>query len=129
MFPTIEVSHSDFAPREAFQSESLIYVPACDHEDEDWTSLECCLWEAPANMFKKYPLKSRYDNVKDTKYFDELFRGTLVIPDAGIYDFLDDLEALCQEADAPPFEHIYKLYRGLDLRRTEIDTEIVIEIR
>ena len=80
-------------------------------------------------MLKKYPLKSRYDHVKDTKHFVDLFQDTLAIPDAGIYDFLDDLEALRQEADAQPFEHIYELYRALDLRRTEMDTEIVIEIR
>lgn len=53
----------------------------------------------------------------------------LAIPGAGIYDFLDDLEALRQEADAQPFEQIYELYRGLDLRRTEMGIEIVIEIR
>ena len=67
--------------------------------------------------------------IKVTKYFNELFQGMLAIPGAGIYDFLDDLEALRQEADAQPFEQIYELYRGLDLRRTEMGIEIVIEIR
>lgn len=80
-------------------------------------------------MLKKCPLKWRYRRVKDTKHFVELFRDTLAIPDAGIYDFLDELEVLRQDVGAQDPEVIYELYRGLDLRQTEMDTEIVKEIR
>lgn len=80
-------------------------------------------------MLEKFPLKWRYRHVKDTKHFVELFRDTLAIPDAGIYDFLDELEALRQDGGAQHLEVIYKLYQGLDLRRTEMDTKIVKEIR
>ena len=80
-------------------------------------------------MLEKIPLKWRYDHVKDTKHFVELFQDTLAIPDAGIYDFLDELEALSQDVDFPHHQVIYELYQGLELRRTEMDIEIVKEIR
>lgn len=80
-------------------------------------------------MVGKFPLKSRYDHVKDAKHFVELFRDTLKIQDAGIYDFLHELEALCQDVDAQRPEVIYELYQALDLRRADMDIEIVKEIQ
>lgn len=81
-------------------------------------------------MVCRYPLKWRYDHVKDMKYIAELFQDTLAIPNASIRDLLLDLEE-CYYSDycTVCFDHICNLYRELDQRRTEMDSKAVEDIR
>lgn len=81
-------------------------------------------------MVWRYPLKWRYGNVRDAKYFAELFQNTLAIPDASIEDLLKDLEHYrLRYTDIECFDHICSLYQELDRRRTAMDSRIVQDIR
>lgn len=73
-------------------------------------------------------MKARYSHVKSTKRFVDLFLDTLEIPNAGTYDFFDDLQ-MHRMHNTGTFGHFYKLYEELDLRRRKMDTETAKKIQ
>ncbi|THC92934.1 hypothetical protein EYZ11_007577 [Aspergillus tanneri] len=120
--------HESVTPDISRDTVRLIYLPAYGDEETCWTLPDYCLWEAPADMNVKYSLRAAYDQVKDTKYIIGFFRDTLSIPDAGVYDFLDEL-AEVQGGGPDIFDHVYNIYQELYKRRTEMDSDVANDIR
>ncbi|KAL4784029.1 hypothetical protein BJX76DRAFT_348158 [Aspergillus varians] len=110
----------------AFESQRLIYVPAYGSEDASWAFPRECLWEAPPYMQSSYPLKPRYDGIAKAKYIADFFQHTLAIGNAGVDDFLLDLEWM--EGDTN-FSQVYGLYQELDERRPGMDEVTVRKVR
>lgn len=119
---------SNLSSRNTFKSKSLVFVPAHGDDNAEWTSPNSCRWKAPATLSIKYPLKARYSRVKSTKHFVDLFLDMLEIPNAGIYDFIDDLQ-LHRRNNNGTIEHFYKLYQELDLKRQKMDAETVKNVQ
>ncbi|KAL2828008.1 hypothetical protein BDW59DRAFT_178954 [Aspergillus cavernicola] len=112
----------------AFKSQRLIYVPAHGRESACWAFPHECLWEAPTYMQSSYPLKSRYDIIGKRNYTCNLFRYTLAIGDAGVDDFLLELEWIRDEDDFD-FDVIYDVYHEIYKRRPEMDEATVRKVR
>ncbi|OJD13250.1 hypothetical protein AJ78_06272 [Emergomyces pasteurianus Ep9510] len=123
----LALAFSNFENRETFRTRSLIFVPHHNSEDKLWASPDSCLWEAPVGMRCKYPLKSRYDNIKDVKYATEFFQNTLAIPNAGIDDFL--VELMSMRKALIDFDHIYDIYQRLYNAMPEMDRGTIAKVR
>lgn len=114
--------------RSAFQAKPLIYVPEPAREYASWASPHECLWEAPGYMLSSYPLKSRYHDIAQGKDLGALFHDILGIPDAGVDDFLLELEWRKDSTDVE-YDLVYDLYQELNARRLGMDDKTVKKIR
>ncbi|GFF32149.1 conserved hypothetical protein [Aspergillus udagawae] len=113
----------------AFKAQRLIYVPGHDSADASWAVPRECLWEAPGYMRSSYPLKSRYHDITKGKYKGALFDSILEIENAGIDNFLIELEWTSEEADYVDDRLVHDLYQELDKRRPTMDDATVKKIR
>jgi hypothetical protein len=114
--------------RSAFKAQRLIYVPGYDSGDANWAFPDECLWDAPGYMRSSYPLKSQYHDCTKGKYIGALFHSILKIRDAGIDDFLLELDERGLE-DSMDYGLAKDLYQELDERRSRMDDATVKKIR
>ncbi|KAF4212811.1 hypothetical protein CNMCM5878_000675 [Aspergillus fumigatiaffinis] len=112
----------------AFKAQRLIYVPGYDSGDANWAFPDECLWDAPGYMRSSYPLKSQYHDCTKGKYIGALFHSILKIRDAGIDDFLLELDERGLE-DSMDYGLAKDLYQELDERRSRMDDATVKKIR
>ncbi|KAH3395487.1 hypothetical protein KXV81_002967 [Aspergillus fumigatus] len=123
---TLEISREMIVS--AFQAKPLIYVPEPAREYASWASPHECLWEAPGYMLSSYPLRSRYHDIAQGKDLGGLFHDILGIPDAGVDDFLLELEWRKDSTDVE-YDLVYDLYQELNARRPGMDDKTVKKIR
>lgn len=79
-------------------------------------------------MLSSYPLKSRYHDIAQGKDLGALFHDILGIPDAGVDDFLLELEWRKDSTDVE-YDLVYDLYQELNARRLGMDDKTVKKIR
>ncbi|KAL4924172.1 uncharacterized protein BDV17DRAFT_301281 [Aspergillus undulatus] len=115
--------------RSVFEEQRLVYVREYDRELSHWGFPHECLWEAPSHMQCFHPLKKRYEGVANQRTIQDLFQNTLRIRDAGIDDFLLELEWKMKKPGDCDFDQVYDIYRELDKRRPQMDGLTVREIR
>ncbi|KAF7179749.1 hypothetical protein CNMCM7691_008799 [Aspergillus felis] len=123
---TLEISREMIVS--AFKAQRLIYVPGYDSAEASWALPHECLWEAPGYMQSTYPLKSQYHDIPKGKHIGDLFQSILDIKNAGIDDFLLELE-WTQDADYVDYGLVSDLYQELDKRRSRMDDATVKKIR
>ncbi|KAL4899989.1 hypothetical protein BDW74DRAFT_171075 [Aspergillus multicolor] len=127
---TVDVSRKMI--RNAFESQSLIYIPANDTQWEaQWIEPTWCLWEAPAFMWQYCPLKLIYREVINKKYIAEFMHTTLEIPDAGINNLLDQLEFCClgDWNNINEINEIRELYHIMNSLCTQLESDDIKKIR
>ncbi|OJJ33410.1 hypothetical protein ASPWEDRAFT_185791 [Aspergillus wentii DTO 134E9] len=112
----------------AFDGDCLIYIPPRDFDDACWVSPTSCVWEAPAYMRCRFPLKSLYDTVNNRRYNKELFHETLGIPNADIFDLLEELDNMGLQ-EYGTVDQIYNLYEEIDTRQVHMDSEEKQKVR
>ncbi|KAJ5982538.1 hypothetical protein N7451_012638 [Penicillium sp. IBT 35674x] len=124
-----------------FQSGNYIIVPEC-HEagvwDATWTDPECCLWEAPKNLFSIYSIEPIYRHAvadeSQLSYISALLTETLGIHSASWPDLTNDL-AKFRQGESQDFSSIFAVYKYLhdmgifvfleDLRREFRENELI----
>jgi hypothetical protein len=128
VFCTLSIcATSKLRHRSAFKAQRLIYVPGYDSRDANWAFPDECLWDAPGYMRSSYPLKSRYHDCTKGKYIGALFHSILKIRDAGIDDFLLELDERGLE-DSMDYGLAKDLYQELDERWLRMDDATVKKI-
>ncbi|EWG44972.1 hypothetical protein FVEG_05926 [Fusarium verticillioides 7600] len=83
-----------------------------NQNDPMWTSSPLCLWTAPPDMIMFHSLKASYMERIDNEKFrniENLFKGTLEIPDASLDNLVTELTELREEGceDIPRIRAIY----------------------
>jgi hypothetical protein len=112
----------------AFDDLPLVYVPENDFEEACWTWPGQCLWEAPAYMITKYPLRSSYENIQDSSLFTFLFHDILNIGNVSFGDLLEELREL-QKTECSDFDLICNIYKQIDKMTPQLDSLMATEIR
>lgn len=79
-------------------------------------------------MHCAYPLKSRFHAIAKERSISVLFHDILKIQNAGVIDFLPELQWI-QRLDSPSYSLAIDVYEELNRRRRRIDGSTMNEIR
>lgn len=79
-------------------------------------------------MHCAYPLKSRFHAITKERSISVLFHDILKIQNAGVIDFLPELQWI-QRLDSPSYSLAIDVYEELNRRRRRIDGSTMNEIR
>ncbi|KAJ5263150.1 hypothetical protein N7478_010755 [Penicillium angulare] len=102
-----------------FQSGDYILVPECPEAgvwDATWTDPDCCLWEAPKNLYSIYSIEPIYRHAvadeSQLSYISALLTETLGIHSASWTDLTNELAAF-RQAESQDFASIFAVYKYL----------------
>ena len=75
-----------------FNTEFSLYMPADKGTDAAWSTAEYCVWEGP-----KWLRSKRRLSIAPYRGLEALFKTILEVPDASLYDVLQDLYEMKEE--------------------------------
>ncbi|KAF5680457.1 hypothetical protein FDENT_8396 [Fusarium denticulatum] len=106
-----------------------------NQNDPMWTSSPLCLWTAPPDMIMFHSLRASYMERMDNEKFrniENLFKGTLQIPDASLDNLVTELKELREEGceEMPRiraiYDYLHKAKMPLSLLKPAFETSPLI---